>query len=241
MLKKSFFFSCVLLLAASQYSLAAMLTQTQYFDIESNLNGTFTFNQFNSHGQLRSIAILFCLQTTDGRLILDNDGAHSASGLLQFGAKGSINSTDVVLLNSSYMPVLKDVLAVNEQAFSLSPDDGDGLSNFDSSSPDGLLCVGSPQMDTESGIIGQAFWSLGSKGFLGTGTFNLNYSIMQLVNYGGINNISYAVNTVDSEGYITLIYNYQPAPESATILFFSLGMLIFRFPQRYVKTGIKVK
>jgi hypothetical protein len=201
---------------------AAQLKQT--FDIKSNVNSYFNFDQFDeSLGNLRSIAILFCLQITDGQLILDNDGTSRATGDLQFGARGSISSTDVVLLNSSYMPTLENVFAVNEQTFNLAADNGDGLSVFDSSSPDGLLCIGIPQMGVQFGFIDKAFWSMGTKGFLGSGTFDINYSVMQLVDYGSIRLISYAVNPVETEGYITLIYNYQPTPEVGTILFFAIG------------------
>jgi uncharacterized membrane protein len=94
---KNFIFIYFIVLALVHNIFAAQVKQT--FDIKSNVNSYFNFDQFDeSLGNLRSIAILFCLQITDGQLILDNDGTSRATGDLQFGARGSISSTDVVLL-----------------------------------------------------------------------------------------------------------------------------------------------
>ncbi|MEN6384404.1 MAG: hypothetical protein ABFD79_04330 [Phycisphaerales bacterium] len=241
MLKKSFFFLFVLLIC-SQSGLSAMLTEIEYFGGSPNLKGSLTFNQFNNfEDNLVSISMLLCVQTYDGMLILDNDGRTAVSGTLQFGAKGNISSTDVILLNSSYMPALKTCSAVCEEPFNLSADNGDGLLNFDSTTPDGLTCLPSDLMDSESGFIGQNFWSMGRKGFLGTGTFKINYSITQWVDFGSFGSMTYGVSPVNTAGFVMLIYNYNPAPEPATILFFGIAALIFRKPQMAAKAGITVK
>jgi hypothetical protein len=226
MFKKSFLLLSIVAFV-SQPLFAVMLTQTQYFSGSSNSNGTLTFNQFDrATGPLKSISILFYLETFGGRLILDNDSTASASGFFEFGASGSIGSNDVALLNPSYIPCLGNVKAIHKQSFSLSPDNGDGL-NFDSSTPDGLSFNGHPEIASAADIIGEAFWNIG-KGFLGTSSFGINYSIIQWVDYGSLASMSYAVGPVSFEGLVTLIYTYETAPEPATILFFGLAAAFVR-------------
>lgn len=226
MIKKSFLFLSVLAFV-SQPVFALMLTQTQYFSGSSNSAGTLTFDQFNrANGHLKSISILFYLETFGGRLILDNDSTSSASGNFEFGASGSIGSNDVALLNSSYAPCLGNVKAIHTQSFSLSPDNGDGL-NLDSSIPDSLLFNGHPEIASAADFIGDTFWNIG-KGFLGTSSFGINYSIIQWIDYGSLASMSYAVNPVSFEGLVSLIYTYETAPEPATLLFFGLAIAIVR-------------
>jgi len=235
MIRKCFFFLCVLSITLSQFAAAQMLTQTKYFTGSSNSNGTLTFNQFDrTTGHLKSISILFYLETFGGRLILDNDSTSSASGIFEFGSCGSIGSNDVALLNPSYSPCLGNVKAIHKQSFSLTADNGDGLA-LDSSTPDGLVFNGHPEIAAATGFIGETFWNIG-KGFLGTSSFGINYSVLQWVDYGPLALMSYAVNPVNFEGFITLIYTYQAAPEPATLLFFGLSIAIVRIcPKPYSK------
>lgn len=227
--KRAFFVLCACSVFITANVFGEMITETQYFGGIPNLNGILTFKQFDkSADKLQSIALMICLQTTGGRLILDNDSSSPVSGLFQFGAYGSIISSDVILLNSSYMPSLQPAMAICNESFSLAADNGDGLAGFDASGPDGMSYAGDVEMDVKSGLVDQTFWSMGRKGFLGTGTFNLNYSIMQWIDFGNKNLLSYGVNPLRADGFVTVIYTYDAAPEPSTIILFSISLALFR-------------
>lgn len=224
---KKFFFIIVLLLSPSQI-FAEIISETKYFSGIGCLNGSLTFSQFdNSSHILQSIGILMYLQSSGGILILDNDSSKAASGTFQFGNVGSVNSSDVILLNSSYLPCLSQCSAVHNQAFSLAPDNGDGMLGFDSSTPDGLSYSGTTEINVLYGSVDNAFWSLGRKGFLGTNSFNINYSVKPLIDYGNLSGMSFAVCPPAANGFITIIYTFE-APEVSTIFFFTCSLFILR-------------
>ena len=100
---------------------ATTIVQTQNFSGIPNMLGSSTFNQFDNSGGyiLNSVQVKLYLQTSGGQLILDNDSNLPASGNFQFGAKGTISSTDVALLNSLAQPIPGEVEALNSQVFNL--------------------------------------------------------------------------------------------------------------------------
>jgi hypothetical protein len=204
---------------------ANLIVQTQPFGGIPELAGSLTFNQFDdSLYTLNSIKVLFYLQASGGELILDNDSHLPASGNFEFGAKGNISSTDVSLLDSSLLPIPGQVTAYNIQAFALDPNIGDVPGDYDPTPPDGLSYSGGTQDDTKSGFVGMIAWGGGTKGFIGTGTYDIDYSISQWLTYGGIGGIEYAVNPVTADGYVEVTYDYT-IPEPATICLLGLGAL----------------
>lgn len=206
---------------------ATTVTQTQNFSGVPNVNGSLTFNQFNDGGgtlTLQSIEVQFYLETNSGHLIIDNDGVLPASGTFQFGAVGIMSSTDVILLNYFFLPIPGQVGAYNSQVFNLGADNGDGSGNYDPISPDGLAYNGGTESDSKSDFVGNAFWRAGTKGFLGTGTYDINYSIIRWFDCGGISGIEYAITPVNITGHVTINYNYIPEP--ATIVLLTVGLFI---------------
>jgi hypothetical protein len=200
------------------------ITQTKTFSGIPSMSGPFTFNQFNTGlGTLTSIQVQLNLQTSGGELKLDNDSHQSASGTFEFGAQGTINSTDVSLLNSSFLSIPGTANAYHSGSFSLDPNVGDGPGDYSPLAPDGMLYTGTTENDNKSGYVGSAVWAAGIKGFLGTGTYNINYSITQWLDYGGIGGIEYAVTPVSASGDVTVVYNYIPEP--ATIALLTIGAL----------------
>jgi len=205
---------------------AAIISQTQNFSgIISVNSASLNFNQFNlTLGTLQSIDILFYLQANGGAMILDNDSNLPASGVFQFGVTGSLfPTTDVELFNSSYQSVIGWIGSYHSQAFTLGADNGDGPHTYDPCAPDGLLYYGTTDSNSASGFVGDVFWPHGIKGFLGTGTYDIKYSITQLTDIGSIGGIQYAVNPAIASGYVTVTYNYDPVPEPATITLFTVG------------------
>jgi hypothetical protein len=205
---------------------ATIITQTKNFSGTPNMLGSSTFNQFDNTGGfiLNSVHVKLYLQATGGQLILDNDSNLPASGTFEFGAKGTISSTDVTLLNSSAQPIPGEVAALNSQGFNLEGNVGDGSGDYDPCAPDGLLYTGVTQDDAKSDFVWSAVWGLGAKGFQGTGTYDIDYAINQWLTYGSIGGIEYAVNPVNANGYVEVSYDYT-IPEPATISLLGLGVL----------------
>jgi hypothetical protein len=204
------------------------IVQMKFFGNTPDMGGAATFNQFNDNGGtyiLDSVQVLFHLQTSGGQLILDNDSPEAAAGTFQFGANGAISSTDVILLNSSYMPIPGEVTVFNSEGFSLAANVDDGFHDYDPTPPDGLLYIGETKEDTKSGLVGSSFWGAGDQGFLGAGTYDIDYSVSQWLNYGGISGIEYAVTPVYASGYVEVDYDYHVVPEPATIGLLGLGAL----------------
>jgi hypothetical protein len=192
-----------------------------------NMSGYLTFDQFDNHGGtwvLSSIEVLLTLHTSGGQLVLDNDSDQPASGIFQFGAKGNIESNDVTLLNSSAQTIPGQAGAYHSRAFSLEPENGDGPNNRDGNSPDGLVYDGGTESGIVSGLVGSSYWTgSGAKGYLGTDTYDIYYSIFQWLDYGSIGGIEYAVTPVSASGDVTITYTYDVIPEPATITLLCLG------------------
>jgi hypothetical protein len=230
MTKKFLIFFAAALFVTAVPAFALTITQTKNFSGIPNMNGSLNFNQFNNSGglTLTSIQVSLALQTNGGQLTLDNDSNSPASGTFQFGAKGNISSTDVTLLNTIFQPVPGEVNAIYSSAFSLAANTGDGPGDYDPTPPDGLLYNGGTINNSKSDYITSAVWTTGTKGFIGAGTYNINYSVSQWLDYGSIGGIEYAVNPVNASGDVTVIYNYVPEPATITLLCTGLVFLLKR-------------
>lgn len=209
------------------------ISQTQLFNGIPNFSGSLTFNQFDNHGgiwTLQSIQVSLTLQASGGQLILDNESSLPASGTFQFGAKGNITSTDVALLNSTFQPVPGEVSAIYSQAFSLAANTGDGIGDYDPSPPDGLLYIGGTVNDSESDYVisNKVVWDAGTKGFIGTGTYSINYLVHQWLDLSSTDGVEFAIAPVTASGFATVVYTYEVIPEPATLLLFGLGGLVLR-------------
>jgi hypothetical protein len=196
--------------------------QIEYFSGTPSMDDSLTFNQFDeSLGTLTSIQIILSLQISGGQLTLDNDSEESASGTFEFGASGSITSGDVGLVNSSFVAIPGTVSTYNSEAFSLSGNVGDGEGDYDPTAPDGLQYDGGIKTNSKSDFVGSVAWG----GYIGTGTYDIDYSVTQWLNYGGIGGIEYAVTPLSASGSVEVIYTYDPIPEPATITLLTIGAL----------------
>lgn len=224
------FFAAILSVSALQVS-AFTIPQTKYFSGTPSMSGSLTFNQFDNYGGtlvLQSIDISLTLQASGGYFKIDNDNTSPVSGTFEFGAKGNISSTDVHLLNASSDNIPGEVGAYHSEAFSLSGNVGDGTGDYDPTGPDGMFYNGGIENSTTSGSIGNAFWSSGNKGFMGIGTYNINFSVIQRA-YCSVSGIEYQSSPPPSTfGFVTVLYTYEPVPEPATIALLSLGIVMLR-------------
>jgi hypothetical protein len=219
---------CVLVVVLSSASaFAAVFSQVQSFAGIPNMNNTFAFNQFNtSLGTLTGIQITLTVNSDGGQFVIDNDSASAATGTFEFGAMGSISSTDVILLNSMFASIPGSVGAYHTQTFSLGADNGDGIGNIDSTGPDGMTYAGSSESGSKTGTVSNMLWSVGSKGFIGTGTYNLLCNIMQWSNLTSTGGVEYSVTPVTASGSVQVSYVYDAIPEPATLVILALGALI---------------
>jgi hypothetical protein len=223
--------------------------QTQYFSGSGtpNINGSLTFNQFDNHSGawiLQSIDVSLALQANGGYFILDNDSTSLVSGTFEFGANAALGATDVdlILHDSSSHVIPAQTEACHSGIFNLAANVGDGTGDYDPTGPDGMLYIGGTENNTISGSIGNDSWSSGNTGFLGTGTYNINFSVIQIAYCSG-SGIEYKANPPNIFGSVTVTYNYNTIPEPATFAVFSLGMAsIFRrktpITRQKIRSGI---
>lgn len=223
MVKKFLFLFAAALFTTAAPVFAATMPQTQSFSGIPNMDGSLTFNKFDDNGGLNvltSIQVIFDLTSTGGLLILDNDSDQPASGIFEFGAKGGIGSTDVALLNASYLPVVAQLDATHSSGFSLTGDPNPIPNDFNPAPTDGMSYTGSTEYDSDSGLIG----SFAFAGYTGTGTYDIDYSVIQWLDYGSVSGIEVAYTPVNVSGEVTVIYTYDIVPEPATVILFCTGV-----------------
>jgi len=211
------FSSLAIVLALGSVASAAAITQTQNFNGTPNFNSVLTFQEFDDQSgslTLQSIEVIFSVTVTGGQLVLDNDGDDPASGTFEFGAKGSISSTDVSLVDGSSQPVTDELESIHSQAFSLDGNVGDGSGDYDPSSPDGMSYDGGTENDSDSGFVGSHVFGQ----YTGTSTYDITASLSQWQDFGGISGIEWAVSPVSASGSVRVIYNYIPEPASLGLL-----------------------
>ncbi len=228
--KKTVIFAVVagVMLGSAVVGNAVPISQTKAFSGQPNISPTLTFDQFDDSApgvDLTSVEIIFNLDISGGQLVLDNDASQAASGTFVFGSQGSLSSTDVILLDVTVVHIPADLTITTGDAFNLDPNIGDGPGDFDSTSPDGLLYNGDIASDSSSGLVGAAFFTMGAKGYIGTGTYDITADLIQWLNYGGVSGIEFAVSPVTASGSVEIIYTYVPEP--ATIAMLGLGSLFF--------------
>ena len=198
---------------------AVSITQTKPFDGTPNYTRTLTFDEFDDQGgtlTLQSVQVSVELTVHNGTLRLDNDGEDPASGTFEFGGKGNISSTDVPLLNLVFQPVTSEVAAIHSDSFSLAGNVGDGASDYSPDPPDGMQYVGVNESDSDSGFIHPTYFGQ----YTGTGTFDINVSVNQWADFGGVSGIEWAVNPGLADGEVTVVYDFGGGhvPEPVTMI-----------------------
>ncbi|AQQ72395.1 hypothetical protein SMSP2_02779 [Limihaloglobus sulfuriphilus] len=206
---------------------AALITQTKTFSGKPNYTKYLTYDQFDDDdGTLNSIEVIFTLNVDGGILTVDNDSDNHADGTFEFGAKGVINSEDVIL-SSGFVHVTGELESVNSGSFSLEANEGDGTGDYSSAAPDGMSYDGEAATDSGSGLVAVGAWSMGTTGYLGTSTYDIEVDITQWQDYEGDGGIELGFTPVDADGEVTVKYDYT-VPEPATAIIFAIGGMLIR-------------
>ncbi len=202
-----------------------MITQSQGFGGQPSLTKVVEFAQFDpSYGTLASVEWRFNLGIEGGSLTVDNDGAVPAQVSVQLGARGSLASDDVPLLNSSLQPILSgstSVSASTGSTFNLAADNGDGMT-FDPTMPDAQTHLGGIASMSGSDTVDASFISQ----YLGTDMFELIVDLDQVLDFGGTGGVSGQFDPVLAWPTVTLIYEFNEiVPEPTSTLPAVVGLL----------------
>jgi hypothetical protein len=155
-------------------------------------------------------------------LHMDNDSDTEAYGDVEFGVKGEITSSEVSLISTLGMPFTLERSFVNSAYIDLTPDDEDlevgGTAYQSYTGGDYASLTGLSGSSSASADVHSAMWNLGSKGFIGTGTFVIIADVDQYFNLGALSGAQQQFNPGKASGTITVTYNYIPEPTSMLAL-----------------------
>lgn len=213
----------MLAVAGFQTSEAAIITQSQGFGGQPSLVKTVEFDRFDpSRGTLTSVEWRIILDIEGGSLTVDNDGVDPTTVDVKLGAKASLSSTDISLVDDSFQPILSGLSAVSASTgsvFNLAADNGDGMT-FDPTMPDA---------DTHNGGFANASGTAFAdptdlSDYLGTTMFNVKVHLDQLLDFGGVGGVSGQFDPVTAWPNVVLIYEYEHTPEPGSGSLAALGL-----------------
>ena len=202
----------VTMLLISGVASAAVVTQTETFSGTPSFNRALTFNQFDDNDgayTLDSVTVRLYLTTSAGaQLDVDNDGELATEGTASFGSLGSLSSVHVFLGGDAAVSTL------TTKYMTLAGDDSDGA-GIQTTGLDYDFLVTTEQSD--SNVINVSSGSFFQ--YIGTGTFDINASINQEINFGAMGGVSGAFSPLAANGRVEVEYNYTvPEPASALMI-----------------------
>ena len=200
------------------------ITQTLNFSGVPDFSQPLLFNKYNGPlSALTKVNVSYSITIQGGQFIIDNDANSPANLTANFGAGLDATSTDVNLLDGSFNQIIDDVSVVNTGTFNLSGNVGDGLNDYDPSSPDGALLVGTTKNKTGGADVNNLFLSQ----FVGAGTYTINAKANQIGSLSFNSGIETATTPVTAFGTITVTYTV-PEPSSTMLLGLAAAGLAFR-------------
>jgi len=208
----------LVLLAFSGSLQANTLVQTNTFSGQPNYSSILTFDQFDDNSgtyTLNSILISVELNTLAGaNLGIDNDGAESAAGQVEFGSSGSIVGATVALNKNSTSTFSGALSSLTSKAMNLEGDDGD-TTTYSTEGNDFDSLTTTATSESDSAYI----WSAVFDGYTGTGTYDITYGVSQFMNMGSFSGSQFQGDPVGAGGQIVITYDYTvPEPTSASLM-----------------------
>lgn len=197
-------------------------TETENFVGTGGLATPLTFDQYNGSLTLTGVKITLTLNVDGGTITLDNDGPGSANAAAEFGASGSISSSDVNLNDTNFNPIGAGLNVVSiDVNTTLSADDGDAQGEVNDGGPDSITEAGANATDMDMGFVNSFFFG----DYTGNGTFDIDVVTSTLFNTNGSGSgVGGSFLPPNVSGSVTVEYFVIPAPGAAALL--GLGGLI---------------
>ncbi len=201
------------------------IVQTKDFEGIPDFSAPLLFAKYNGNvSDIINVNVSYSLSIDGGQFIIDNDADSPANLTASFGASLDARSSDVRLLDDNFNQIIDDVSALNTGSFSLGPNQGDGLGDYDSSGPDGAILVGMPHNTNGGADVNSMFFG----DYAGTGNFSINAKADQVGSLTFNSGIETATTPVNVKGFVTVTYTVVPEPSTAALTGLTVLGLAFR-------------
>jgi hypothetical protein len=191
---------------------ATTITQAQGFAALPGVRQDIAFDRFDpSRGRLLSVEWRLLLDIDGGAQTVDNDDLAPKTVTVNLGARGSLFSEDVTLLDASMHPILREeaaVTAATSTQLVLAADDGDGML-FDPAGPDAGTHLGGYASASSGAFVNAVYFDE----YVGTELFKLQVELQPLAEVDSAVSASAEVTPVTAMPNVMLIYQYEPVPE----------------------------
>lgn len=205
-------------------TLAAQIIQTQGFVGVPSVSKTVEFDRFKpEYGHLISAQWQLVLDVDGGAFLLDNDASTGQVIDVDLGARGTLSSFDVQLLDAEMSPIAQGptaVFAATSSRLNLDRDDGDG-EIFDATGADAGRFEGSSVTSSTGGVIHPSLLDA----YIGAEMFELRINIEQTASVSD-SRVSRQLMPVTVSPSVILIYEYTPVPEPAGHGLMGSGVLL---------------
>lgn len=201
---------------------SAVITQTQVFSGTPNFVNTLTFNKFNGPGNLTDIVLTFEATGELGKYFVDNDSITPGVFQTEFGVNVGVTSPDVAFLDNSFSTVIGQLTVSNSNVVFLEGNDGDGP-NFDAGGPDFISYESISETISTVGNVGDFLFFQ----YTGPGTFDVNVSTSQYLDFGGVGGLRGAFSPSTVNGVFTVEYYSDHAVTDYPIFWvFFVGLIM---------------
>jgi len=190
-----------------------------------------TFDQFSGNpADLTGVHISGTISITGGTLTADNDGAGAGTVNFELGVQGFVSSSDVSLTYlDGTTQFFNNIDAVSTGSQSIGANDTDSTAGFDDDGgPDNAYFTGSAASASDNGSILPTLWNVGTKGYIGSGTFDLLVDFTSINSVTGTSGLAGSFTAVNSSFEGTVQYEVIPEPASAALLGLSGVALLAR-------------